>query len=466
MAAFVAIDLGASGGRVARGSIIEGRLEFEILHRFPNRAVPVGPHLYWNLLELWREIMAGLALAAARGPVASIGVTTWGVDYALLDADRLLIDLVHCYRSTRTNVMLEHIETVMPRAEIYRHTGIQFLPINTLPQLVAAKRVAPNLFDRAVHFLMLPDLLNFFLCGSLKGEHSNASTSQLYDPRQRAWSSAILNAFGIPLRIMPELVEPGTILGAILPEIGRQIGLEGAVIVAPATHDTASAVAAVPAEGGNDWAYVSSGTWSLAGIETDRPVISDAALTANFTNEQGVGGTTRFLKNSAGLFILQECCHAWGDPDFNSLLAAAEAAPSQPIIDINDKHFLVPGTDMPARVQAFCRARGIEPPQDEAAITRTLLQSLAFDTASIIARIDQVAARRTRRIHVVGGGSRITLLNRLLGEATGAEIIPGPVEATTSGNLLLQAVALGEIRPADIRGVMRRSAAILISRPE
>jgi rhamnulokinase len=456
--AYVAIDLGASGGRVARGGIIDGRLEFEILHRFPNRPVPMGRHLYWNLLELWREILAGLKLAAARGPVASIGVTTWGVDYALLDTDRLQIGLMHCYRDPRTDGMLEAIGKIMPRNEIYRHTGIQFLPINTLPQLVAARRDAPHLLERAAHFLMLPDLIHFLLCGKITGEHSNASTTQLYDPRKRAWSAEILEAFGIPARIMPELVEPGTMLGPLLPDVARDTGLEGTLVVAPATHDTASAVAAVPAADGDvDWAYVSSGTWSLVGIETASPVITEAALTENLTNEQGVGGTTRLLKNSAGLFIFQECCRAWGDPDFGRLLAAAEAAPPQPIININDQRFTTPSADMPARLREFCREHGMEPPEGEAATTRMLLQSLAHDMASIIRCIDRVAARETRRIHVVGGGSRIGLLNRLLGEATGAEIIAGPVEATTSGNLLLQASALGAIRRDQIRSIMRRS---------
>ena len=466
--AFVAIDLGASGGRVARGFIIEGRLDFEILHRFPNRPVPVGRHLYWNILELWREILAGLKRAASLGPVAGIGVTTWGVDYALLDRDRLPIGLIHCYRDARTDGTLDAIEKIMPRGEIYGHTGVQFLPINTLPQLVAAKRDAPHLFDRAAHFLMLPDLLHYWLCGVMRGEHSNASTTQLYDPNLRAWSPEMLGAFRIPAHIMPELAEPGTILGPILPQIARETGLEATLIIAPATHDTASAVAAVPAQDDrDDWAYVSSGTWSLAGIETAAPVITRAAQAENLTNEQGFGGTTRLLRNSGGLFILQECCHAWDDPDFEALMAAAEAAPPQPIIDINDKRLTtpgiampgitMPGADMPARVQAYCREQGFDPPQGEAAITRVILQSLAHDTAHIIRCIDHVAAHDTKRIHVVGGGSRIALLNRMLGEATGAEIIAGPAEATTSGNLLAQAAALGVIRRDQVRPIMRRS---------
>lgn len=459
-----AIDLGASGGRVALGRVAEGRLDFEVLHRFPNRPVPVGRHLYWNVLELWREILAGLKLASARGRIASIGVTTWGVDYALLDEDLLPIDLVHSYRDRRTDGMLEEIERVMPRAEIYRHTGVQFLTINTLPQLVAAGRAAPGLFGRAAHFLMLPDLIHYWLCGRMAGEHSNASTTQLYDPRVRAWSGAILDAFGIPVRIMPELVEAGTVLGEVLPEVAREAGLDGALVVAPATHDTASAIAAVPAEG-EDWAYVSSGTWALAGVETPAPVITKAACAENFTNEQGVGGITRFLKNSAGLFVLQECCRAWGEPDFAALLAAAGAAPEQPVIDINDRLLASPGADMPERVRQLCRRMTGSVPEGEAEITRLLLRSLAADTASIIGRVGALAGRRIGRVHVVGGGSRIDLLNQWLADASGAEVVAGPVEATTSGNLLLQAAALGFIEREDFRAIIRNSAPLRSFRP-
>ena len=364
---------------------------------------------------------------------------------------------MHCYRDTRTDGVLSFLEKTMPRAEIYRHTGIQFLPINTLPQLVALRRDAPHVLGRAAQFLMLPDLIHFFLSGVMRGEHSNASTTQLYDPSRRAWSPEVLGAFGIPAAMMPELVEAGTVLGPVLPEIARDLGIEGAVVVAPATHDTASAVAAVPAEDGEDWAYVSSGTWSLAGIETAAPILTEAAMAENLTNEQGLGGTTRFLRNSGGLFPLQECCHAWGDPDFEALLAAAEAAPPQPAIDINDKRFTVPCADMPARVRDYCREHGIAPPEGEAAVIRMLLQSLARDIAGIVRCIDRVAGRRTRRIHVVGGGSRIGLLNRLLAEATEAVILAGPVEATTCGNLLAQAAALGVIGHSQIRATMRRS---------
>lgn len=463
----IAIDLGASGGRVALGGITDGVLNFDILHRFPNRAVPIGRHLYWNILELWREIRVGLRLAAQNGPVASIGVTTWGVDYALLDQDRLPIGMVHSYRDGRTGGVFDVIEAIMPRAEIYRATGIQFLPINTLPQLVAARRDSPHLFERAAHFMMLPDLLNFWLCGIIAGEHTNASTTQLYDPVRRAWADGLLGAFEIPRTMFPNLVEPGTILGPLLPEIARDTGLAGAVVVASATHDTASAIAAIPAEDGvADWAYVSSGTWCLAGVESPCPIITDAGRAANVTNEQGVAGTTRLLKNTSGLFILQECLRGWGDPPIERVLAAAADVPPGPIIDVADPVFARQGPDMPSRIAAWCRDHGLALPGSEAAITRMILQSLARAIAQSLADVDRVASRRTQRVHIVGGGSRIALFNQAISNETGAEVVAGPIEATTSGNLLLQAEALGAIPRGTVRAVMRRSVSLTVASPD
>lgn len=454
----IAVDLGASGGRVALGGIADGILDFEILHRFPNRAVPVGRHLYWNILELWREIRIGLRLAAQRGSVASIGVTTWGVDYALLDRDMVPVGMVHSYRDARTSGIYDAIGAVMPRAEIYRITGIQFLPINTLPQLVAAKRDAPSAFGRAAHLLMLPDLLNFWLGGVIAGEHSNASTTQLYDPVRRGWSDDLLGTFGLNRAIFPDLVEPGTVLGPLLPEIARDTGLDGAMVVAPATHDTASAIAAIPAdEDGTDWAYVSSGTWCLAGIEAPKPILTDAAFAANATNEQGVAGTTRLLKNTSGLFLLQECLRGWGDPPIETVLAEAADAVSGPVFDVADPVFAAQGADMPERIASWYRERAMPAPEGRGAMTLTILHSLADAIARSLADIGRVAGRRPRRIHVVGGGSRIALFNRAIADATGAEVIAGPAEATTSGNLLLQAEALGVIPHGAARAAMRRS---------
>ena len=455
----VAIDLGASGGRVALGGGAAGRLDFEIVHRFPNRAIPLGSHLYWDMLGLWREISEGLKRAAARAPVASIGVTTWGVDYALLDRDGLAIGMVHSYRDRRNEGGYALAERLVSREAIYRATGIQFLPLNTLPQLVAARHEAPGLFDRAAHFLMLPDLVNHWLCGSLTGEHSNASTTQLYDPVRRDWADGLLSDLRLPRAIFPKLVEPGTVLGPVLPEIAADAGIDGAVVVAPATHDTASAVAAVPAEG-RGWAYVSSGTWCLVGVESPAPVITDAGLAGNVTNEQGVGGTTRLLRNATGLFLLQESMRGWGDPPIATLLAEAAEVADPVVFDVADPRFLRAGQDMAERIAAWCRERGVAPPRSRAEFACSILRSVARGIADCLGKVVAVSGEAVTTVHIVGGGSQIALLNQAIADASGREVLAGPVEATTAGNLLLQAEALGIIARGGTRSVMRRSAEI------
>lgn len=455
----VAIDLGASGGRVALGRVADGRLAFEIVHRFPNRAVPLGRHLYWDMLGLWREIRDGLKRAAAQAPVASVGVTTWGVDYALLDRDGLAIDMVHSYRDPRNEGGYAFAKRRVSRDAIYRATGIQFLPLNTLPQLMAARQDAPGLFDRAAHLLMLPDLIHHWLCGSLAGEHSNASTTQLYDPVGRCWADGLMESLGLPRRIFPKLVEPGTVLGPVLPEIAADLGLEATLVVAPATHDTASAVAAVPAEGAG-WAYVSSGTWCLVGVERPGPVISDAGLAGNVTNEQGVGGTTRLLRNATGLFLLQESMRAWGDPPITDVLAAAAQVAAPTLFDVGDPRFLRAGRDMPERIAAWCCERGLAPPRSRAEIACSILHSLARGIADCLDRVVSVSGESVSTVHVVGGGSRIALLNQAIADATGRNVLAGPVEATTAGNLLLQAEALGVMARGGTRAVMRASTDI------
>ncbi|MGC8468823.1 MAG: rhamnulokinase [Acetobacteraceae bacterium] len=454
----VGIDLGASGGRVALGEIRDGRLVLEILHRFPNGAVPLGRNLYWDVLALWREIGVGLARAGARGGVRSVGVTSWGLDYALLDADGLVIDFVHSYRDRRTEGAAARLAEAMAPAALYEATGVQFLDINTLPQLLCHRRQAAGVLDRADRLVLVADLFHYWLSGRAVAERTNASTSQLYDPRARSWSEAVCAAFAIPFRLLAPLVDPGSVLGPLDPVLAREWALEGAVVVAPASHDTASAVAAVPAEG-DGWAYSSSGTWALVGVETAAPVITAAARAANLTNEQGLGGTTRLLKNMMGLWILQECRRAWEDGDYATLYAAAEAAATEARIDPDDARFLAPGLDMPARVQAYCRERGGPVPEGRGEITRCILESLAAKTGAILAAIAGVTGRAVSRLHVVGGGAQIDLLNRLTARACGIPLIAGPVEATLIGNLLVQAEALGTIAPGSLRACVRRSAA-------
>lgn len=454
----VSIDLGASGGRVALGSVRDNVLDFEIIHRFRNRPVRLGKHFYWDILSLWREIRDGLRLVAQKGKIGSIGVTTWGVDYVLLDRELQPLGMVYAYRDSRTEGIYEAIEARFSRDAIYQATGIQFMTINTLCQLMATQRDTPGQLDQAAHLLLLPDLLNFWLTGRIISEHTNASTTQLYDPRRRGWSDELIQALGLPRRIFPELVEAGTVIGPLLPDIAEDIGLPGAVVVASATHDTASAIAAIPAEPGMDWGYISSGTWCLVGIETPEPVISAAGAAANVTNEQGVGGTTRLLKNETGLFILQESMRAWGEPPIEQVLAAAAQVQPNALIDVNDPRFALPGIDMPERIIAWCRAYGMQPPNGMAEIASVILRSLGTRLAQSLALVAKVGGRQLQRVHVVGGGSRIALLNQAIADAAGIEVLAGPVEATTAGNLLIQAEAMQVIAKGTARAVMRRSA--------
>ncbi|WP_242403020.1 rhamnulokinase [Deinococcus deserti] len=451
----VAIDLGASSGRVALGTVHAGKLTVEVLHRFPNGGIPVQGGLYWDVLGLWREILHGLRLAAGHGPIDSVGVDSWAVDYALIDEHGLLIDGVRHYRDARTDGVMDQLLGVLPRDAVYEFTGIQFLPFNTAFQLVAHRQQAPTQLDRARTLLMVPDLLHYWLTGRQVTEMTNASTTQLYDSRQTAWSEPVLNAFGIPAHLLPDVVHPGTDLGAVQPDVARDTGLHGTRVIAPGTHDTASAVAAVPADG-KGWAYLSSGTWSLVGVETDRPVITPQALALNLTNEAGVHGTTRLLKNVMGLWIAQECSRAWGNPSFAELYGAAALVEANgPLIDPDDVRFLPPGLDMPARVQAYCAETGQVVPSTPAEITRCVLESLAFRCAEVLSQLEEVTGESIHTLHVVGGGSQIRFLNQLLADISGRTVVAGPVEATLLGNLLVQAEACGSIPRGSMREVSR-----------
>lgn len=454
----VAIDLGASGGRVALGAVVDGVLDFEIIHRFRNRPVRLGRHFYWDILSLWREIRDGLRLAARKGNVRSIGVTTWGLDYALLDRERQPLGMVYAYRDSRTEGIYETLGGQTTRDKIYQATGIQFMGVNTLCQLMATKRDTPAQLSHAAHLLLLPDLLNFWLTGQIVSEHTNASTTQLYDPRRRGWSDELIAALDLPRRIFPELVEPGTVIGPLLPDIAEDLGLRGAMVVVPATHDTASAIAAIPAEPGTDWGYISSGTWCLVGIETPTPVISAAGLAANVTNEQGVGGTTRLLKNETGLFILQESMRAWGEPPIEQLLLAAAQTNPGAVIDVNDPLFHLPGIDMPERITSWCRAHDRQPPVGAAETVGVILRSLGQRLAQSLSLVATVGGRQVQRVHVVGGGARIALLNQSIANEAGIDVLAGPVEATIAGNILLQAEAMTIIPKGASRTIMRRSA--------
>ncbi len=459
----VAVDLGASGGRVALGVIEDGRLEVEVLHRFANGGTWLPTGLYWDVIGLWRDILYGLKLAGDRGKVDSVGVNSWGVDYALLDENSLLIDQPHHYRDARTDGVMESLFERVSRATIYERTGIQFMSLNTIFQLVAHERHAPGVLGRAKRLLMMPDLFHYWLSGRQASELTIASTSQLFDPHSRQWDFELMQDCGIPGGLFAEIVEPGTTLGEVEPAIAAQIGLLGTKVIVPAGHDTASAVAAVPATDGDDWAYISSGTWSLAGVETDQPYISETTLGLNLTNEAGVRGTTRLLKNITGLWILQECRRAWGDPDYADLYSEAalggnsSTSESPSLIDPDDQRFLQPCDKMPDRVQAYCRETGQPVPQTRGEIARCILDSLAKRCVDVLDQLASVTGKPIRRVHIVGGGSQIDLLNQLVADASGRTVFAGPTDSTLTGNLLIQAEAFGSIPRGSIREVVRKS---------
>ena len=450
----LAIDLGASSGRVALGTLEGGRLSTRILHRFPNGGVPVQGRLYWDVLGLWREVLHGLKLAADTGEqISSVGVNSWAVDYALLDAQGFLMGGgVRHYRDPRTTGQMDRAFALMPREDIYARTGIQFLPFNTVYQWLAED---PETLQAAHTALMVPDLLHFWLCGVAVTEETNASTTQLYDPNTADWSPSLLRSLGLPAHLFPKIVPPGTVLGPLSPEVGALTGLHGVQVIAPATHDTASAVAAVPASGAG-WAYISSGTWSLVGVETARPVINAETLRHNLTNEAGVDSTTRLLKNIMGLWMVQECCRLWGVTDYAALYAEAASVPSGAVIDPDDARFLAP-PDMPGQVQALCRESGQAVPQSRPQIVRVILDSLAHKVSAVLKVLEDVTGQAIQTVHIVGGGSQIAPLNQLIADVSGRTVIAGPVEATLEGNLLVQAAALGLLDPGQVRDVVRAS---------
>jgi rhamnulokinase len=466
----VAIDLGAESGRVVAGTFDGGRLALDAAHRFANVPVTLAGTLHWDVLRLFGDIAAGLRRVAAGGPVASLGVDTWGVDFGLLDeGGRLVANPVH-YRDARTTGMPELAFATVPRDEIYRATGIQLMPINTLFQLLSMVRANDPGLRAADRLLMMGDLFAHFLCGSAVAEYTNASTSQCLDPFTREWARPLMERLGIPTGFLPEIVQPGTVLGPLRPDVAAETGLSGTLVVAPGSHDTASAVVGAPLSGPTT-AFLSSGTWSLVGLEVANPIVSEVTLAANLTNEGGVAGTIRLLRNVMGLWLIQESRHAlWpaGDgPSYEELAGLAEAAPPfSAFIDPDDPRFLRPG-DLPARVRAFCRETGQPEPADPGTLMRVLLESLALRYARAIDELTAASGHPIEAIHVVGGGSNHRLLCRLTAGATGLPVRAGPAEATAIGNIAVQAIAAGELGSvAEARELVTRSFPIVAYDPE
>ncbi len=469
---YIACDLGAESGRVILGTLQDGRLTLEEMHRFPNGPVLIGGSMRWDVSRIFGELKIGLARAAAHlkatggAAVSSLSVDSWGVDYVLMRSG-LAVTRPYHYRDPRTEAAYAAVRETGLGDKIFSETGIQFMPINTLYQLLAHRQQEPKHLAEADQFLLIADYFNALFSGVGVAERSLASTTQIYNPVTRQWSAELLSRFGLPDTLFPPLVDSGTVLGPLSSEIAEETGLHGVEVLATCSHDTAAAVAAVPVEKKSaedrDWAYLSSGTWSLLGVELPRPLINADAQAA-FTNEIGYGGTVRFLKNIAGLWIVQECRRAWlaegQDFSYDALTQmAADAPPFRSLIRPDDARFLAPG-DMPAKVRDFCRQTGQAIPETPGQIIRCALESLALSYRETLEQAGTLTGRtlRLRRLHIVGGGSQNALLNQFAADATGKTVLAGPAEATAIGNLLLQAVTLGHLGSlADLRQTVRAS---------
>ncbi|HEY2881040.1 MAG TPA: rhamnulokinase family protein [Pirellulales bacterium] len=468
LTSFVAIDLGASSGRHLAGLFDGQRLSLEELYRFENGPTAAAEHLYWNVLGLWQHIQNGLRAAkTSQGDrLVSAGIDTWGVDFGLLGPDDELLGNPICYRDKRTEGIIDRACQTVPREEIFAHTGLQFMQFNTLYQLLAMKLQKSPMLEMAESFLMMPDLFHWLLTGVKANEITNASTTQFYNPAEGRWATELFDKLGLPTRILGKLVQPGTILGPLLPQVAADTGLGKLEVVTPGTHDTASAVMAVPAASKPgkqpDWCYISSGTWSLMGVELPKPVINEKCRALNFTNEGGVSGTTRLLKNICGLWLVQECRRVWSQAgttySWDHLTQAAAAAkPLASFINTENPVFLAP-PNMPGAIADFCRQTGQAVPADEGAVIRCALESLALDYRRTLTSLEDLTGDNIETVHIVGGGTQNRLLCQMTADACKRRVVAGPVEATAIGNLMMQAIAAGEIGSiAEAREVVRRS---------
>ncbi|GIJ52308.1 carbohydrate kinase [Virgisporangium aliadipatigenens] len=450
-----AVDLGASSGRVMVGRVGADRLELSEAHRFANEPVRVGDTLHWDVLGLYRGVLAGLR---AAGPVDSIGIDSWAVDHGLIDDSGALVGNPVHYRDARTATVLPELTQRLGAERLFRTTGLQQQPFNTLYQLVAASRT-PS-FAVARTMLLMPDLFAYWLTGETGAEYTNATTTQLFDCGYQDWAWDLIADAGLPASLFPPIRKPGDVIGPARDLPGRPN------VVAVGSHDTASAVVGVPARGG-DFAYISCGTWSLVGLELDGPVLTAEARRANFTNEGGVDGTIRFLRNVMGLWPLQECMRAWATDDIVGLLRAAAQEPAlRSVVDLDDPVFLPPG-DMPARIAEACRRAGEPVPDSHAAFTRCVLDSLALAHHRAIDRARHLTGAPVEVVHIVGGGARNELLCQLTADACGLPVLAGPVEATALGNVLVQARAAGVIQGdlSHLRSLLRQTQAVTTYRP-
>jgi rhamnulokinase len=456
---FLAFDLGAESGRAVLGTLDAGRLELEEKHRFANPNGKMNGQLQWNLLAQWEELKTGLRNAG--GALDGIGVDTWGVDFGLVGPGGQVLANPVMYRDSRTDGVMAKAFAQVPKDRLFHATGIQFMQFNSLFQLMAMRPTGAALLEAAQTLLFMPDLFHYLFSGVRKSEQSIASTSQMYDPRKKDWAWPILGELGVPARLLAPVVPSGTVLGELLPEIAQECGVGRMAVITPASHDTASAVAAVPAEG-EGWCYISSGTWSLVGVELDEPVITEKSLAYNYTNEIGVAGKIRFLKNIMGMWLVQECRRQWRSQGYDHGYAeltgmAARSAGFGALIDPEHEPFLAPG-DMVGKIERFCQQTGQTPPGTRGEFVRACLDSLALTYRRTLAGLEDVTGRKIGVIHIVGGGSQNELLNQMTADACGRPVVAGPVEATAVGNILVQAMAVGGLKSlAEARAVVRAS---------
>jgi rhamnulokinase len=472
---YLAIDLGAESGRVMAGLFDGQQVRLEEMHRFPNGPVHLADTMRWDLLRLWSEIQSGLAKAATRfgQSIISVGVDTWGVDFVMLSKTGEMLGQPYHYRDRRTQGVLEQTFQRVPREEIFSQTGLQFMEINSLYQLVAMNQSNGSLVELADRFLMIPDFFHWLLSGSRVVEFTNATTSQMFHPTNRTWSFDLLRRLNVPTAMFGDVVEPGTKLGTLRDGVARRTGLSRLNVVAPATHDTAAAVAAVPTEntGRANWAYISSGTWSLMGLELPHAVLGRRALELNVTNEGGIDGTYRLLKNIMGLWLVQECRRSFernGTPYDYGLLAqaASDAQPFRAFVDPDDHAFLAPH-DMPEAIRDWCRNTNQEIPDSEGSVVRTALESLALKYRMVLGWLEELSGERVEVIHIVGGGTQNELLNQFTANATGRPVVTGPIEATALGNILIQARTAGAVGSLqEIRSIVRASSSVKRYEPQ
>ena len=470
---YLAIDLGAESGRVILGTFDGKRLTLTEVHRFSNGPIKIlhngETHMHWDALRLWSEIKNGISLAKKHGVINSIGVDTWGVDFGLLDRSGNLLGNPFHYRDCRTDGMLEEAFRLVSRENIFEQTGIQFMQINTLYQLLSMVINKSPVLESASTLLTMPDLFNYWLTGEKVCEFSIGTTTQCFDPRKGNWAYSLLEKMGIPTHIFPRIVSPGTIIGPMHPQIAEDLGVSGINIIAPACHDTGSAVAAVPAEN-DEYAWISSGTWSIMGVIAPKPIITPESLAFNFTNEGGAinlnhdakSNTYRYSKNIMGLWLVQECRRTWaaqGNEYSYSQIAnmATQAEPLLSLVNPDSNDFLKPG-DMPSRIQAFCRKTHQPVPETPGAIIRCALESIVLVYRRVLEHLETSLGHKLNPIHIIGGGTQNRLLNQLTADVTNRKVITGPIEATAIGNILVQALAQGHISSVDeVRKVARQS---------